>query len=327
MQRLESDILQLILRTLEGTASEEENVRLRNWTEASPENGRLLEEIRKTWQASGRATSYWNPDTEAAWRKVRARTIEKETPVRPLAFNWFRMAAGFLLLLGAIGLWYRNTQQVNRFEWVNSGETLKEIWLPDSSRVMLDRNSSLAFNAFKGEFREVKLKGRAFFQVRKNPEKPFRIEARHSRIEVLGTSFDVISDTLGEDEIHVSTGKVRFSALTGADTGLVLVAGENARLLQNAKPVRMRDHDPNAESWRTRKLHFEDAHLEEVRLALSRYFKMEIELSQPSLQNCRFTGHFDQPDLEQIQQVLKMSLNLQIEKRGKTIRWLGPGCP
>lgn len=327
MHPFETDILPLVLRKLDGSATAEELVRLQVWLDEKEENARLFSEIEKTWKAGGKAQSNWNPDTEAAWKKVKARTINKEVPVRSLQFNWFRMAAGFLLLLGAFGLWYRNSIQENTFSWIQSGDELKEIWLPDSSRVMLDRNSSLAFNGFSGDFREVKLKGRAFFQVRKNPDQPFRIEARNSRIQVLGTSFEVISDSLGEDEIHVTTGKVRFSALTGADTGLVLVAGENARMQQNAKPVRIPAPDLNGQSWHTRKLHFEDASLEEVRQALARYFNKEIEIGQASLENCRFTGHFDQPDLEQIEQVLKVSLNLQIEKRGNTIRWLGPGCP
>jgi ferric-dicitrate binding protein FerR (iron transport regulator) len=327
MHPFETDILPLILRKLDGSATAEELVRLQVWVDEKEENARLFSEISKTWKESGKAQSNWNPDTEAAWKKVRTRTLDKEVPVRALHFNWFRMAAGFLLLLGAFGLWYRNSIQESTFTWIQSGDELKEIWLPDSSRVMLDRNSCLAYASFKGDFREVKLKGRAFFQVQKNPDQPFRIEARQSLIQVLGTSFEVISDSLGEDEIHVTTGKVRFRSRVKEDTGLILVAGEHARMQRNAKPVRILQQDLNAQSWHTRKLHFEDAQLEEVRQALARYFNKEIEIGQASLENCRFTGHFDQPDLEQIEQVLKVSLNLQIEKRGNTIRWLGPGCP
>ena len=77
------------------------------------------------------------------------------------------------------------------------------ITLSDGTQVHLNSGSKLVFPAeFKGNTREVYLKGEGYFEVEKNPLKPFIVKTDHLDIKVLGTVFNI--SAYGDDQM-VST--------------------------------------------------------------------------------------------------------------------------
>src|SRR5690606_38970298 len=67
-----------------------------------------------------------------------------------------------------------------------------QINLSDGTLVLLNAASTLTYPAEFGEnTREVILDGEAYFEVTKDPEKPFIVRTAKQRIEVLGTSFNI----------------------------------------------------------------------------------------------------------------------------------------
>ncbi|MBT9394853.1 FecR domain-containing protein [Hymenobacter sp. NST-14] len=90
--------------------------------------------------------------------------------------------------------------------------------LPDSSRVSLHPGSSVRYaTAFAGARREVHLVGEAFFQVSKNPRRPFLVLTEQVVTTVLGTSFRVKAYAGGKEAtVAVRTGKVAVQAREGA---------------------------------------------------------------------------------------------------------------
>lgn len=77
------------------------------------------------------------------------------------------------------------------------------IILPDGSSVWLNAASSLRFpTAFNGKERKVELRGEAYFEIAKNPEKPFRVQVKDMTVQVLGTHFNVMAY---DDEASVRT--------------------------------------------------------------------------------------------------------------------------
>jgi transmembrane sensor len=74
----------------------------------------------------------------------------------------------------------------------NTTQQVQLLQLPDASRVTLQPGSSLRYaTALAGPRREVYLEGEAFFQVHKNPQRPFLVFTNQVVTTVLGTSFDV----------------------------------------------------------------------------------------------------------------------------------------
>ena len=89
-----------------------------------------------------------------------------------------------------------------------------KIVLPDGSQVWLNAGSNLDYNnsTFNQELREVSLNGEAYFDVTKNPDKPFIIHTKKMDIKVLGTVFNVRS---------YSDEKIAEAALKEAETNYV----------------------------------------------------------------------------------------------------------
>ena len=89
--------------------------------------------------------------------------------------------------------------------------------LPDSSKVWLNSATTLTYDSdFNKKGREVTLSGEAFFDVAKNPSKPFVVRMKDAEITVKGTSFNV-SAYDGENGIQAAllTGQIQFQ--TGKD--------------------------------------------------------------------------------------------------------------
>jgi len=73
------------------------------------------------------------------------------------------------------------------------------ITLSDGTQIHLNSGSKLVFPAeFKGNTREVYLKGEGYFEVEKNPAKPFIVKTDHLDIKVLGTVFNI--SAYGDDQ-------------------------------------------------------------------------------------------------------------------------------
>jgi len=140
--------------------------------------------------------------------------------------RWLLAAACVMLLAGVyVTAYYYNTksevsdsytykQQTGAkklIEQVNTSGKSLNISLPDGSTVVLSTNSriSYAIGLNDSMTRDVYLSGEAFFEVKKNPQKPFRVFTNEIVTKVLGTSFTVRSFERDKTiKVIVRTGKV-----------------------------------------------------------------------------------------------------------------------
>lgn len=86
--------------------------------------------------------------------------------------------------------------------------------LPDGSKVWMNAESSLRYpTSFSGNTREVQLTGEAYFEIARNPSRPFQVQVKELKVEVLGTHFNImayanepaIATTLVEGSVRVSS--------------------------------------------------------------------------------------------------------------------------
>lgn len=85
----------------------------------------------------------------------------------------------------------------------------KTVILNDGTKVILNANSSLTIGDYD-HLRDVKLQGEAFFDVKKDPSRPFTVHGGDLHIKVLGTSFNVKAyPGIYNTAVSVRTGKVR----------------------------------------------------------------------------------------------------------------------
>ncbi len=155
------------------------------------------------------------------WQKVQ-HTLQPKPRMFWRNPGLWRAAAAIALVLGLLwGLrfWQSNLEvpsiaqqqsESNSIQEVNHSNQVLKIHLADGTLVTLAKNSRLSYpRKFKGAQRLVRLSGEAFFEVAKNPEKPFLVYANQTVTKVLGTSFRIKAYAEApEVSIAVRTGRV-----------------------------------------------------------------------------------------------------------------------
>jgi transmembrane sensor len=151
------------------------------------------------------------------------------------------------------------------------------VTLSDGSTVVLNSGSKLEFPiGFHGQERRVKLTGEAYFEITKDPSKPFIVISGEGRTEVLGTKFNISS--YPEDGLIKTTlleGKVKFSGSSTQNTE-VLKPGEQAIL----KDSHIQISPVNAEdfmAWKDNKFVFKNEELAAIMHRLSRWYNVEVD--------------------------------------------------
>ena len=129
--------------------------------------------------------------------------------------RWMRYAAILavaLLMGGGAGYWFYNRPEHQMLVAVANEGIVKEVVLPDGTKVWLNNAATLKYpREFSEKERNVYLDGEAYFEVTKNRHKPFTVESDAMRVRVLGTTFNFKCDkrcriaeaTLIEGEIEV----------------------------------------------------------------------------------------------------------------------------
>lgn len=215
------------------------------------------------------------------------------------------VAAALALLLGFGWMFYPYQHPVRTLMVLTDAGT-KSFQLPDGSTVTLNRHSQLSYPETFGKERLVKLDGEAYFEVSKNPEKPFRVQTKEVTISVLGTHFNV--NAYSADSLVETTlleGSVVVSANTG-DKEVILKPNETA-IYRKTNGMLAMHTDTDAEneiSWCNGILSFDDASMEEIARQLSHHFNVTIHIEGNQLRNYRLNARFKQD--ETLEEILDM---------------------
>lgn len=163
------------------------------------------------------------------------------------------------------------------------------ISLADGSTARLAPGSVLDVAYRNGE-RRVRLKaGEAFFEVRRDPTRPFLVEAGDTEVTVLGTGFDVRRGRSG-DEVGVRHGRVRVERPDGVSA--LLTAGDWVRL--DANGARRGQVSPSViGAWSAQRVVAVDRPLGEVAEDLDRSFQGRILVTDKALAARSVTGVYD----------------------------------
>ena len=212
-----------------------------------------------------------------------------------------------------------------------------KIVLPDGSQVWLNAGSNLDYNnsTFNKELREVSLNGEAYFDVTKNPDKPFIIHTKKMDIKVLGTVFNVRSYSNEKiAEAALIKGSIEVTLKDRKDQKIILKPNEKISISNEesktekkpekitsvkADPVRIpqfevNDLKPNPTyniigeiAWTQNKLYFEDETLEDIALRMERWFGKKVTIANESLKIVHYTGNFENETMEEVLSYLKLS--------------------
>jgi transmembrane sensor len=272
-------------------------------------------------------------------------TIDEEEPVeRPGRYifrRWYAIAgvaAAIVISVTAYLLVTYREQKIKEIQLANvstreiqdvtnNSDQIYKVVLPDSSAVWLKPNSEITYpKAFDPKSRIVTISGECFFEVTKNPNRPFIINSRSIITKVWGTSF-LVRDNYRSNtaEVSVLTGKVSVSIKTAYNSvqpslklekdDIMLYPHQKAIYLIDQhvlKPIVDND-EGTLQIWKRVNLSFDSKPLHEIIPILNSKFHVHITVKDNRLNhyilNADLTG-FNLPD---VLQALKKSLNINYE--------------
>ncbi len=320
-----------IMSYLLGEASMEQNSQMEFWLAHSEANKQYFEQIEELWIN----TEKINPkpivvNIDAAWKNVSEQIEQKNTKKvvfftnKNIVIKSFTIAASVILLVGLFLIFNKKSPQMLSIS--SSTEILIDT-ISDGSIISLNKNSKLTFpEEFSKNKRIVKLEGEAFFDIKRNETKPFIIEANGAYIQVLGTSFNVRTDTVSKEVIvYVKTGKVRLYFIdNNNDTSdTYLTAGEkgfiNKQRGKAAKDtVNNTKEQANEIFWFNKILIFDDTKLADVVNILEKKYKVTIIIADHSLKNEILNTSFENESIEQILEIISITFNASFSKENNT---------
>ena len=313
----------VLLKYLEGKASEAEKLKIKEWLDRNDENNTFFNELKELWDNDNFVETSKKYNTKNAWDivepKIRVVEVNTRKPgstitdkSKKLPFYLLRVAS---VLLIALIVWQIVTNRKKGTIIISKDEVIENT-LPDGSKIWLNDNSSIQYSGNYGKNnRVVYLKGEAFFQVVTNRKIPFIIYARNAEIEVTGTAFNVkASDEEYSVEVIVESGEVKISKDI-EDIALkqeaYVSAGERI-IVNDSKEIRKTENDnPNYLAWKTKIFVFEGTKLNEVIRLIGEVYNVTIEIDK-DLNNCELFAKFENQSLDDILRLLNTPLSWKL---------------
>ncbi|MDR3695921.1 FecR family protein [Mucilaginibacter sp.] len=278
----------------------------------------------------------------------------KKTP-----WLWRGIAAALLAGVCFGAYFYSNYYQfatqpgpVAKLEVAKTSSRVKsKITLSDGTVITLNSETTLRYPpVFNGQTREVYLNGEAFFDVFKDHKHPFIVHAGKMNVKVLGTAFNIKSyanDTRTEttlirgaievtmadrpsdriilkpnEKLILNKTKNTVIAKRGPDNNLITKHTDTVYTnyaLTNLTHLKSNDTTVVETSWVNNKLIFKDQAFNEIANQMERWYGVKIKFRNESVKDYRFTGVFENENVLQALDALKLIESFNYKYKDETV--------
>ena len=336
------------------------------WTLENSSRAKLVEEAR-LWLLAMKVPSYnLSSDKiqnalEATWNKIEIKEknqnkINKPT-IKLWQQKWLNRVAAVVVISLLTGFLYNYTNSDNNnslvynkliddnneglVEQTNNSNKPQTITLSDGSSVLLQPKSKLSYpKIFVGNERKVYLSGEGFFEISKNPKKPFFVYANEIVTKVVGTSFKIKAYADQPNvEVVVRTGKVKVLSnqqiTNKKDNLIVLLPNQALRFIRKSSTFNKitditQDKVLINSTSNIEQLGFEfsDIPVAQIFKTIEQAYLVNIDFPKSKLKDCYLTTSLsDQPLPEKLKIICKsLGNNTSYEMNGNQIIILSNGC-
>lgn len=286
------------------------------WLLSSPENaeawqeanqlGAMLRELRPDHaRGTNRFAGYRAGAVEVSHQVSHSSRISRFSRSQRFAMAAGSMAIVLLLVVlnGLTGLGPENVYETATAE-------TRVIELSDQSRIDLAPDS-IAEIAYNDGIRHVVLhKGTAFFDVMPNKQRPFVVSAKNLSVQVLGTAFEVRTNTV-KDEVSVAEGRVEVTGLregkhVNLTVGDSVVVDTQSGWHQNKVPLE------SISAWRRGLIVAQNERLGDLIDEISDYYNGYLLVVDDSLQDVQISGVFDVSHPDRALEIIGKSHGLNV---------------
>jgi transmembrane sensor len=300
-----------IIASFENKLSNEDQANLDLWLNATKEHQTHYTELKKVYSSSKKIKTDFVVNRQAALEKVNRRLV-----VQRMIRLTQRVAAAILFVFMVTQIWYRVTPVSDKWQQI-SAENKQVVFLADSSKVILAPHASLQYpKSFNHKNRKVVLTGEAYFEVTHDKNHPFIVQTKQTRVKVLGTRFLVNATDAEKEEVTVDEGKVAFRSLKKWSQTPVFLT-KNERGTWSAKTNDLTEQiniENNTNAWLSNRLTFTNTPIKSVVKDVSVLYDVQIELGDMLSPSLKYTGNFNNANIETVMNILSLSLNVSVKK-------------
>ncbi|SMO72068.1 FecR family protein [Solitalea koreensis] len=215
----------------------------------------------------------------------------------------------------------------------------KTVLLPDGSIVVLNKNSTLTLAAgYSAEFRELKLVGEAYFDVKHDEQHPLTVHTASLNVKVLGTAFNVRAYP-GQHKIETALirGKVVVTMNDQSQSPIILKPNQKVIVEPPSKtqeqpgaykvsnfavmPIVMDpvNHKAEETTWTRKRLQVVDEPLESIAKKMEEWYGVNIVFANDAVKRYRYTGTFEDETVPKVLDALQLSYPFKFEMRRDSI--------
>lgn len=267
---------------------------------------------------------YANKDTSTNVVELKPRNAAAPDATHRLSTWRGRIAAGVAVLIVALLFgnvakvaWLERTLETKASEW-------RVFTLADGSVVRAGPRTELR-HAFGDDRRLVHLtRGRAVFQVAKDPSRPFIVDADIALIKAIGTRFEVRHLNGGQVRVIVSAGSVDVVHGDGAGTQAVSLAANQKVVASSAGITLVPSADVERDlAWAGRWLEFADSTVREAVDEFNDLNRVQIVVAA-ELTELPVRGAFEADDPESFVQAVALATKSRVEHSEPDVLRLEP---
>ena len=318
--------IELLDRFMRGETSPEEEQLLLEWFRNSSSRNEILEFYQQRWIEA----SEDELPAEIQGRmylRIKERMLEIENSHREEERKIFKLRSSFsrflpyvatiLLCIGISFSSYLYTQKDLPItsEYIVSAEKGQRasVTLPDGTKVWLNSHTVLRYKSDYGvKERNVFLNGEAYFEVSKDKEHRFVVDAGEMEVEALGTS---------EDKSIVATLYNGSIQATGGEHSIILLPDQQVLFNRENRQLKVERPDNIAYSrmWRDNELAFKGETLYDIAMRLNRIYNVQIEFKSEKIKQYRFSGVIKNNSLDNVIEIISLTAPILYEAKEDTI--------
>ncbi|WEK18629.1 MAG: FecR domain-containing protein [Candidatus Pedobacter colombiensis] len=191
--------------------------------------------------------------------------------------------------------------------------------LPDNTEVWLNTSSSISFpTAFETNERNVMVTGEVYFEVSKDPERPFKVKTGSAEVSVLGTHFNIMNyDDEPNTQVTLSEGSIRLNL---GETSQIIKPGQQALFNRSSDRIALRNVDTDdVMSWKNGYFLFDNTPIDQVMREIKRWYDVDVvyEGNKPTISITAMISRNNK--ISKILDLLKKSGGLDFEINNKQI--------
>lgn len=321
---------ELKARFLAGECTEEELIALRDILKNSPEEKQKLfkeEKLSDEFKAQFMPRTQLMLAEQRMQAKIREMKAEQQAEHHAHIIGMWRRAAAIAVVcvLGGLSWFYLQHNPISNMQMqvvMASADNDTTVTLPDGTKVWLNKLASIKYpKEFDGSDRKVEIDGEGYFEVTKNPHKPFIVESDVMSVKVLGTVFNFHVDKAHQQaSVSLLEGKVRVEG--NHDEGMIVLkpgqkACVDARL--GSMTVSETDVYKNA-MWHEHKTFFNNASVNEIAKMLENIYDVQVVVDPTINQDNTYSGVIKEKEtIDSVLDLLQNTLPIHYHVKGSKV--------